>query len=228
MRIARLLLCVMVVAGSVSVSSCSKKDSGKKAPIEAARSEFLRQISQWKQVPVKYQSAAFRVIPRLEGAVRFLEGRKSVDVPYLLEAELRISRKPDADVELKVVWLESEYLSSEIRFYIGSETRDVKFPVEVVNENVLVPLEEIERGLVMHGVLSDDRIEWVDIGPASNTNAADGVAESPSIPAELVTGPSRLSVIMQGGKESNSVEVFIHPDVRDLVAKKTANEQPRE
>ena len=212
----RLLLCVTILC--ITVSSCSERESGKKNPIESTRSEFLRQISQWKQIPTKHQSAAFRVIPKLEAAVRFLEGRESVPVPYLIDAELSISRKEGADVDLKIVWIESQYSSSELRFYIGSELCDIKFAVEKVNKNVLVPLEELERGLVVRGVLLEDGIEWIDIGLDSEENTLCSSAERPSVPAAFITGPSRVSVLTQEGQESNSVEVFIRPDVHDLMA----------
>ncbi len=226
MRIAKLLLCLLAIVGSVGVSSCSKKDSDSKDSVEATRKMLLGQISSWKAAMEDLQSAqpgAFNTIPRLEAAVRFLEGRKSIEVPYLVDTMLSISHKPGSDVKLNITWLESKYLSSEIRFYIGSETCDVRFPPEALNRNILVPLEEIERVLVMQGVLDDGKIEWIDLGTAPNATTAGDAPERPSVPVEFVTGPARVSVIMQGGKESNSVEVFIHPDVRDLVAEKTGN-----
>ncbi|UCG46040.1 MAG: hypothetical protein JSU94_11115 [Phycisphaerales bacterium] len=147
----------------------------------------------------------------MEAAARFLEGRKSIDVPYVVSASLYPAQAPDTGLTLAVFWMETGYAAASPHFYIEGEVYDVPFPVSAVREDRSPLLEDVERQLTLQGTLRADCIELHISGESS---AGMGTQ---SIPVEFITGQALLSVCTQIGRKSNSTDVFIHHDVLRMV-----------
>jgi len=152
----------------------------------------------------------------MEAAARFLEGRKSIDVPYVVDASLCPAQAPDMGLTLAVVWIETGYSASSLHFYIGGQVYDIQFPVRKVRDDRSPLLEDVERQIVLEGTVREDAIEWHVSDDSTDSAGSSGAVRTQTTPLELITGQALLRVCTDSAKRSNSVDIFIHPDVRRM------------